>query len=271
MDTESNSLQALLDIISLEKILAIALLVLSAWVFLTLMQWLLNKLADQFPRHRLLLNRIYPLTRVLVWSGTVIYAVVGIVAPHQSILFAMLGSAGLALGLATQEPIKNMVSGLIIMINPPYRLGDMVSLAGHYGEVIKLEWSVTWLRTFDDNIIMVPNNEALRTAIANSNSGALDEQVSVKFSLPAECDHQLAMALAREATLTSPYTFLKKPIIINLDNSVEFGKALIHVTVKAWVLDIRLEKRFATDIQMRVIDAYKIAGVMPSAVVPLPQ
>ncbi|HBF46901.1 MAG TPA: mechanosensitive ion channel protein MscS, partial [Shewanella frigidimarina] len=87
-----------------------------------------------------------------------------------------------------------------------YRVGDMVTLSGHYGEVIKLEWSVTWLRTFDDNTVMIPNAEALKTAVSNANSGALDEMVVVKFTLPMLVDHKKAIALAREATQCSPYT-----------------------------------------------------------------
>ena len=134
-----------LAIFSIDKMVAIAALLFSAWLFLTLFLFLLNRLTAQFPRYRLLLNRIYPITRVVIWSGTLIYAIVGVVDPHQSVLFAVLGSAGLAVGLAAQDPIKNMVAGLIIMINPPYRVGDMVTLSGHYGEVVKLEWSVTGL------------------------------------------------------------------------------------------------------------------------------
>lgn len=93
---------------------------------------------------------------------------------------------------------------MLRMTNPPYRVGDMVTLSGHYGEVIKLEWSMTWLRTFDDNTVMVPNAEALKTAVSNANSGALNEMVVVSFTIPMNADHQKAIALAREATQYSP-------------------------------------------------------------------
>ncbi|MBB3169739.1 mechanosensitive ion channel family protein [Simiduia aestuariiviva] len=263
MEMPSEALEKFLTLFSPGKLMAIALLVAAAWLLLTLMLYLLQQLALQFPRHRLLINRIYPLTRVIIWSAVVLYAVVGIIQPHASVLFAIMGSAGLALGLATQEPIKNMVSGLIIMINPPYRVGDMVNLAGHYGEVIKLEWSVTWLRTFDDNTVMVPNAEALKTAVSNSNSGALDEQIAVTLQLPAHSDHQRAMQLAREATLCSPYCFLKKPVAVLLGTENVMGQVMLTITIKAYVLDVRLERRFATDIHVRVIDAYKTAGLWP--------
>ncbi|UTA47857.1 mechanosensitive ion channel family protein [Simiduia sp. 21SJ11W-1] len=263
METPTEAFESVLTLFSPGKLLAIAMLAGMAWLLLTVMLHLLQRLALQFPRHRLLINRIYPLTRVVVWSAVVLYSVVGIIQPHPSVLFAMLGSAGLALGLATQEPIKNMVSGLIIMINPPYRVGDMVNLAGHYGEVIKLEWSVTWLRTFDDNTVMVPNAEALKTAVSNANSGALDELVAITVHLPAHADHQRAMQLAREATLCSPYCYLKKPVTVLLGTECPMGEVLLTVTVKAYVLDVRLERRFASDIHVRVIDAYKTAGLWP--------
>ena len=235
-----STINFILEIFSLEKVASIALLFFTAWLFLTLFQSLLARIILQFPRYRLVLNRIYPITRVVLLSSTIAYVIV-----------------------AAQDPIKNMVAGLIIMINPPYRVGDMVTLAGHYGEVVKLEWSVTWLRTFDDNIIMVPNAEALKGAVSNSNSGALDELVSVSFMLPVQADHMLAMRLAREATLCSPFTFLKKPIVVNLDTVLEWGRPILKITVKAYVLDVRLEKQFATDINVRVLDAYKTAGLLP--------
>lgn len=263
MDTPVNALKDLLALFSFGKMAAIAGLFLVSWLLLLLLRAFLVRLAVQFPRYRLLLNRFYPVTRAVVWIAVVLYAVVGILNPHQGIVIAVLGTAGLAFGLAAQDPIKNLVAGLIITLNPPYRVGDMVSLAGHYGEVIALEWSVTWLRTFDDNTIMVPNSVALHAPVSNANSGALDELVSVSFTLSAKVDHTKAMSLAREATLCSPYTFLKKPVGVQLETQHDWGEPLIVVIVKAYVLDVRFEKKFATDINIRVLDAFKTAGLLP--------
>jgi hypothetical protein len=89
---------------------------------------------------------------------------------------------------------------------------------------------------------MVPNAEALKTAICHANSGALDEMIVVSFTIPISADHQKAIALAREATQCSPYTFLNKPIVVNLGNEHGFGQFLHTITVKAYVMDVRLEK-----------------------------
>ncbi|MGZ9897462.1 mechanosensitive ion channel family protein [Shewanella gaetbuli] len=259
MESTSNALHDLISIISLEKILLIMMICAFAWVLLFIIQLSLEKLKVKLPKYRLLWGRLYPFIRLFIWAGVIIYTTVGIIAPHQNVVLAMIGSISIVIGLATQEPAKNMIAGFIIMLNPPYRVGDMVTLAGHYGEVTKLEWSVTWLRTFDDNTVMIPNAEALNTAISNANSGALDEMVAISFNLPVSVDHKKAMALAKEATQCSPYTFLNKPINVILGTHFNFGQHLQTITIKAYVMDVRLEKKFISDINVRVLDAFKNA------------
>lgn len=259
MEDSRNALEAMLNIISFEKIAIIVLLCFIAWLVLLLVQTILNQLITKLPKHRLILNRLYPFIRLFIWGGVIAYTIIGILDPHQNLILAVIGSVSIVVGLATQEPAKNMIAGFIIMLNPPYRVGDMVTLAGHYGEVTKLEWSVTWLRTFDDNTVMIPNAEAIRTAVSNSNSGALDEMVVISFTLPINIDHILAMKLAKEATQCSPYTFLNKPIAVNLGNEFSFGQHLQTITIKAYVMDVRLERKFVSDINMRVLSAFKNA------------
>ncbi|MBB1270823.1 mechanosensitive ion channel family protein [Shewanella sp. SR44-3] len=259
MEDSRNALQAILAMISLEKILAVFIICAVAWLFLVFAQFSLAKLTLKLPKHRLLLNRLYPFIRLFTWGGVIMYAIIGILNPHENLVLAVIGSISIVIGLATQEPAKNLIAGFIIMLNPPYRVGDMVTLAGHYGEVIKLEWSVTWLRTFDDNTVMVPNAEALKTAVSNSNSGALDEMVVINFCLPIHIDHQTAIALAKEATQCSPYTFLNKPIKVMISSDFRFGEHLLLLTIKAYVMDVRLERKFSSDINIRVLNAFKQA------------
>ena len=235
MEDSRKALQAFLDIISFDRIISILLLCLMAWLLLVLIQFCLNQLNKALPKYRLIWNRSYPFVRLFVWLSVIVYSIVGIIDPHENLILAVVGSISIVVGLATQEPAKNMIAGFIIMINPP------------------------WLRTFDDNTVMIPNAEALKTAVSNANSGALDEMVVVKFTLPMLVDHKKAIALAREATQCSPYTFLNKPIIVNLGNEYDLGEFLQTITVKAYVMDVRLEKKFMSDINIRVLSAFKNA------------
>ena len=66
----------------------------------------------------------------------------------------------------------------------------MIEFGGHYGEVVRLDLSATWLRTFNDNTVMIPSAEFLTGAVSNSNSGALDEMVVVTLDLLAAPHHR---------------------------------------------------------------------------------
>ncbi|UJF21609.1 mechanosensitive ion channel family protein [Shewanella sp. OMA3-2] len=259
MESTTDALKSLINIISFEKIALILLLCGLAWALLNLIKISLDKLTVKLPKYRLFWGRLYPFIRLFIWGSVITYTITGIISPHQSVVIAIIGSISIVIGLATQEPAKNMIAGFIIMLNPPYRVGDMVTLAGHYGEVTKLEWSVTWLRTFNDDTIMVPNAEVLKNAVSNANSGALDEMVVISFNLPLHADHKQAMALAKEATQCSPYTFLNKPIRIILGTDLSFGQYVQTITIKAYVMDVRLERKFVSDINVRVLDAFKNA------------
>lgn len=260
---EEKVIEQFFALLSWRKLLNLSALLLGTWLVLYVLEQGVTRLAERFPRYRQLPNRFYPLARVFIWGVIAIFAVVVVLDPPDSVLFTLLGSAGLAIGLAAQDGLRNMLAGLMIMFNPPYRVGDMIDIAGHYGEVIKLDWSATWLRTFDDSVVMVPNGEILKNTVSNSSSGSLDELVKVDIDLPIEADHRLTAALAKEAAACSPFVYLKKPIIVITSTRYEFGRPLVRLTLKAYVMDVRLERRFASDITERVLDAYKQAGIVP--------
>lgn len=261
---EEKVIEQFFELLSWRKLLHTGAVLLGTWLMLWLLKKAAVRVAEKFPRYRQLPNRIYPLARVFIWAVVTVFVVVVILNPPDTVMFTLLGSIGLAVGLAAKDGLRNMLAGLMIMFNPPYRVGDMIQLAGYYGEVIKLDWSVTWLRTFDDTVVMVPNGEILENPVANSNDGSLDELVKIYLDIPVEADHRQAIALAKEAAACSPYVYLKKPIIVITSTRYQFGRPLVRLTLKAYVMDVRLERRFASDVTERVLDAYKEAGILPS-------
>ena len=124
-----------------------------------------------------------------------------------------------------------------------------------YGEVVRLDLSATWLRTFNDNTVMIPNAEFLKGAVSNANSGALDEMVVVTLDLPWPRSITEAKAVAAEAARASPYCFLKKPVAVMVAQRCEYGRFLLQLTIKAYVVDVRLERIMASDIAERTLEA----------------
>ena len=248
-----NTIAELVDLLSLSQLLEVAIVVALAWLLLRILHLGLQQLIQRFPRYRLQMGQLFPVIRIFIWFLVIAYIIFGIIKPPQTVVFAVLGSLGLAIGLAAQGGVRNLLAGVMMIFNPPFRVGDMVHFGGHYGEVTRLDLSVTWLRTLDDNVVMVPNSAVLENAVSNANSGELSEMVVINIDLPRDVPVHEVRSLAREAALASPYTYLKKPVSVTVESRYDYG-FLLRMVIKAYVVDVRLERLLASDITERFVE-----------------
>lgn len=82
-------------------------------------------------------------------------------------IVALLGAAGLAVGLALQGAMSNMAAGVMLMIFRPYKVGDFVDGAGTFGNVEEISLFTTVMRTFDHQQIIIPNGKIWGEKIIN--------------------------------------------------------------------------------------------------------
>jgi len=82
-------------------------------------------------------------------------------------ILAAMGAAGLVVGLALQDSLSNVASGLMILINRPFDVDDVVSAGGVTGTVHQMNLVSTTFRTFDNQTIHVPNNEIWNNVVTN--------------------------------------------------------------------------------------------------------
>lgn len=256
---QESVLKQLVDMLSLSHLLKIALAIAFTWLLLRGASKGITYLVEKTPRYRFQLGQSFPVVRLLAWLLVIIYIVFGILEPPDSVLYATLGSVGLAIGLAAQDGIRNLLAGVMIIFNPPFRVGDMIKFGGEYGEVIRLDLSVTWLRTFDDNVVMVPNAEVLRQAVVNANSGNLSEMVVITIDLPPVVPLQEVKEAAKDLTRCSPYTFLSQPVNVMFETRFDH-QPLLRASIKAYVLDVRYERAMASDVTERVLEDFGKRG-----------
>lgn len=144
-------------------------------------------------------------------------------------LIAMLGAAGLAIGLALQGTLSNLAAGVMLMLFRPFKVGDHVSVAGHTGTVRGIDLFVTEL-TADDNVqILLPNTKVWGDAIVNrSHYGTRRVEVTLPV---ASTDVDRAIEVA-ENTIVGDRRFLPepKPEVVTSDM---VGKT-VTILVQAW-------------------------------------
>lgn len=175
---------------------------------------------------------------------------------------AVLGAAGLAIGLALQGSLSNFAGGVLILLLKPYRVGDLITAQGHTAVVREIQIFYTILTTGDNQTIIIPNSKLSNDVIVNF-SVEKQRRVDMVFSIGYGDDMKKAKAILHEL-INSDTRILKEP-----ETRIMVGDLAAHsvdMKVRAWV---QSEDYWAVffDMQERVKEAFDAAGIS----IPFPQ
>lgn len=227
---------------------------------LLLKKWIARK--DAIPaKRRLRRLRWYPLLRFITWSTAtllIIYTLLKGFAAEE--LWPPLTALALGVGLAFKDGLVDLLSGLWLIFESPYQIGDRINVDGHYGEVTRIGIRSTQLTTLDDNLVTIPNSAILGAPVANATASETDCMAVVRIWLPLNADLQQMRTIAHEAAITSRYfNFYKGVTILFQDHLGEPAGTILQI--KAYVSDARFEKAFEGDVTETVKGALVKAGV----------
>ncbi len=101
-----------------------------------------------------------------------------------STLLVSLGFGSLAIALAAQDALSNMISGFIIMLDRPFRIGDRIKVGTDiFGDVVSIGVRSTKILDFDRNLMVIPNNELVKSRIVNLTYPNPQVRVLIEFGL----------------------------------------------------------------------------------------
>jgi small conductance mechanosensitive channel len=146
-------------------------------------------------------------------------------------LLALLGTIGLAIGLALQGTLSNVAAGLMLLFLRPFEVGNHVEAGGAEGIVLGIDLFHTNLRTTDGVDIVIPNGAILSGTIKNM-SAFPERIISTSFTLPPDADPGKALGLVREAIAAQPSIDATKDNTIAI-KSITGGGA--ELQIGAWV------------------------------------
>lgn len=173
----SGSESSVLSHLSPAKILFVVIFISATWVLLKWIQGVFDRLEKHNPRLRFMLRQVEPPLRIAIWFIVVLVAA-DILAPSKSAFLAALGSAALAIGLGLQDLIKNLIGGLVIVVDRPFQTGDRVKIAEAYGEVKQIGLRSTKVYSDQGELVTIPNADVLTKLTVNSNAGVAECVVS---------------------------------------------------------------------------------------------
>ncbi len=257
-DTPAGVIKA----ISFAKIFWTLVLLGIGLVIIRLVIKLLELIAERSAKTRIAMKSVIPIVRIVMWAVLIFAIVKGIYDPPIETLIAISASVTIAVGLAAQDLLRNVFGGIMLLFDRPFQVGDKIETGKYYGEVLEIGLRATRIVTPDDSVVSVPNMELMNTAVSNANSGELNCQVVAEIYLPIDVDTQKARKIAIEAAQVSRYIYLEKPIVVVFFNEVKERRSYLKMRLKAYVMDIRYEFAFKSDMTEIVIRELLAQGVI---------
>ena len=245
---------------NLPRLMTVALLIAFTWLAIRYISKLLDFLSMRSNRARFVVRWIQPLIRIGFWLGALLLAFT-LLAPTQETFWAGLASAGIAIGLGAQDLIRNLLSGIVILSDRPFQLGDRVKIGEAYGEIDHIGLHSTKLTTPDDTRVTIPNAQVANSQIFNANSGVPDCQVVTDLLLPVTTDPHLALHIGHETANTCPYLLTAKPVVALVSDHFD-QQPYLRLRVKAYVYDHRFESRMQSDITARAKSEFLRLGLL---------
>lgn len=207
---------------------ALAILLIGLW----LAKWLSRALERVMTRANMevtlrgfLRNIAYAAMMVVV----VVAALQQVGVPMTSVL-AVLGAAGLAIGLALKDSLSNIASGVMLIVLRPFRAGDYVQAAGVEGTVEQIRVFQTRLRTIDNRVIVLPNSLITTAVIVNFTANPkrrIDLTVGVGYDDDLKTAKDTLLALA-----TGHPKVLKEPVPEVLVTAL--AESSVNLELRAW-------------------------------------
>jgi len=199
-------------------------------------------------RYRILRRSIFV---TIVFVG--LFSALLVIPQVRSVAAAILASSaviGLVLGFAAQRTIGNFIAGLLIAFTQPVRLGDELEIAGDRGVVEEIGLTYTWVRTPDNDQLVIPNEKLVSETVRNSTIRSPRTRAEVTVHVPLTVDlRALVSALERDST---------EAYVTDLA-----GDATI--AVRTWVPDTRLTARAESDLRLTVHDRLRELGIVGAA------
>ncbi len=256
-DTPKNGTQTLRDeiskapdvrsLISIGKIFWAIIFVLIGYFIFRTLSGILHLISERHPGYKPAIRRIIPMVKIVGWSMVIYIIISGVFQPPAETVFAFFASIGVALGFASQDLLKNIFGGLMILFDKPFQIGDKIESGKYYGEVLEIGLRSTRVVTPDDSIVTIPNSEMMSQSISNANSSENYCQVIAEVFLPVNIDTRRVRQIATEAAQVSKYVYLNKPIAVEYSNVLVPKGSFLKMRLKAYVMDVRYEFPFQSE------------------------
>ncbi|MGD9561261.1 MAG: mechanosensitive ion channel family protein [Pyrinomonadaceae bacterium] len=193
---------------------------------------------------------------ILVIGFLLIFQTVGI---DLTTLNVLAGAVGIGIGFGLQNIANNFISGLIIMIERPIKVGDRVEVNDVDGDVISIGARSTTIQTNDNIAIIVPNSKFISENVTNWSFGSEKVRFKIPVGVAYDSDLDLVSKILLEIAGENEDVLESPPPSIRL---VELGSSALQFELRAWSkAKLHRPRAFASGINFEIVRRFRENGI----------
>ncbi len=222
-------METMLFTYAMNTVFALAILIVG-WIVASWVRKLSRRALERSGRVDVTLR---PIISTTLYYGIIILVVIAVLAQfgiQTASILAVIGTAGLAVGLALQGTLSNVASGMMLLFLRPFGVGDYIDSDGVAGTVLEIGLFATQLETFDGIFIMIPNSQLFGHAIRNY-SRLPYRRVDVPVGISYGDDVEKALAVALSLLQEDARVITERPSQVMVQG---LGDSSVDLNLRCW-------------------------------------
>jgi potassium-dependent mechanosensitive channel len=179
-------------------------------------------------------------------------------------LAIVAGALSVGIGFGLQSIVNNFVSGLILLIERPIKVGDWIVVGDQQGHVRRISVRATEIETFDRASIILPNSELISGRVFNWTHRNVLGRVILKVAVDPTADPERMVAMLRDAAMAHPLLEKLPEPAVGLDY---FGSDKLEFTLIATLKDVNQGGKVKSDLRLAILSGCRRMGVIASMIV----
>ena len=203
------------------------------------------------------------------FSGVIIYTVGGILTLDLlglNVVPFVAGAsvAGIAIGFAAKDTLSNLIAGVLLIMDRPFEVGDRIEVwsapknSSTWGDVIEIGLRATKIRTTDNIVIVIPNNEIMKRDIINYTTITEEIRVRIPIGIAYDADINKAKDLINKVALELDWVMHEPAPKVVVRN---FGESAVGLQARVWIREPRRRMDTISYITDRLKDVFQQEGI----------
>jgi len=195
-----------------------------------------------------LTNTVDTSVHYFVLIATILAAISAIGVGFQNIAL-IAGALSVGIGFGLQNIVNNFVSGIILLVERPVQVGDLILVGDTLGNVTRIGIRSCTVKTLDDADIIFPNASLVTEQVVNWTHSSHRARISVSVGVAYGTDIENTMKLLSETVKALPFVLSHPEVVVLF---TEFADSSLNFTIRAWVLNVNKRPEYKSELLVAI-------------------